>query len=154
MLGGTLARTLENFQGKNNSEAAAQLWQLYEVGRDFGLALRECSQAALNAVNFAHREAIELARRGLHLLEGLPDTPECEALELPLQTMLGLQLQVTRGYAAPDATRAYRRVKSAARTSVPHRYSPSCGDCGWPPRSARNCPSGSSPTNCTPWPDS
>src|SRR5262249_52732124 len=50
-------------------------------------------------------------RRGLHLLEALPETPERAALELPLQTMLGLQLQVTEGFAAPDARLAYCRAR-------------------------------------------
>jgi predicted ATPase len=45
------------------------------------------------------------------LLASLPETPERAALELPLQMALGLQLQVTEGYAAPAAERAYRRSR-------------------------------------------
>jgi predicted ATPase len=52
-----------------------------------------------------------LARRGLELLNALPETPARAALELPLQTTLGLQLQVTEGFAAPDAMPAYSRAR-------------------------------------------
>src|SRR5262249_51529539 len=64
---------------------------------------------------FAHREAAALARRGLALLQALPDTPERAAQELPLQTALGLQLQVTEGFAAPQAREAYTRALELCR---------------------------------------
>src|SRR5262249_42018971 len=64
---------------------------------------------------FAHREAIALARRGLLLLGALPEGPERAALELPLQTALGLQLQVTEGFAAPGAQQAYARARELCR---------------------------------------
>ncbi len=115
-LGAALARVLEGHHADAGAEAAAQLACLYEVGRDPGQAARHCARAADNAARvFAHREAAELARRGLRLLEGLPESDERAALELPLQTMLGLQLQVTRGYAAPEATRAYERARGLCR---------------------------------------
>jgi len=49
---------------------------------------------------------------GLRLLETIPPTPESVALELPLQTTLGLQFQVTQGYADPGAERAYSRARN------------------------------------------
>jgi predicted ATPase len=116
-LGGALARALEAHQGPRGPEAAAQLAYLYEVGRDHSRASRQCALAANNVARvFAHREAAGLARRGLRLLESLPVSPERDALELPLQTMLGLQLQVTQGYAAPEATRAYTRARDLCGT--------------------------------------
>jgi serine/threonine protein kinase/predicted ATPase len=109
-LGAALARALEDHHGAD-SPAAAELACLYEVGRDFGRAARHFWVAAQNTARvFAHHKAIELARRGLRLLEALPETPERAMLELPLQMTLGLQLQVIQGYAAPDAERAYRRA--------------------------------------------
>jgi predicted ATPase len=48
----------------------------------------------------------------LRLLEALPESPQRAALELPLQTTLGLQLQVTEGYAADAAGQAYRRARA------------------------------------------
>lgn len=107
-----LARSLEHHYGEGNSEAAAALACLYEVGRDFASAARQFWLAAQNAACiFAHREAVILARRGLQLLDYLPENPERDALELPLQTTLALQLQVTEGYAAPDARPAYSRAR-------------------------------------------
>ncbi len=111
-LAAALARALEARHGEQGPEAAAALACLYEVGRDFARAARQCYRAAKNAARvYAHQEAAELSRRGLRLLKGLPDTLERAGLELPLQTMLGLQLQVTQGYAAPEATRAYSRAR-------------------------------------------
>lgn len=107
-----LARTLEGYHGEQSSTAAAELACLYEVGRDFARAARQMYLAAQNAAQvFAHQEAITLARRGLRLLETLPDTPERGALELPLQTMLGMQLQITLGFAATEARQAYIRAR-------------------------------------------
>jgi predicted ATPase/tRNA A-37 threonylcarbamoyl transferase component Bud32 len=111
-----LARAVESHHGDGNLEAAAALACLYEEGRDFERAARQFCLAAQNAARvFAHREAVVLARRGLQLLDGLPDTSERAALELPLQTMLGLQLQMTEGFAAPDAKPAYNRARELCR---------------------------------------
>ena len=107
-----LAQALARRHAKDSTEAAAALACLYEEGRDFASAARQFWLAGQNAARvFAHREAVALARRGLHLLEALPETAERAALELPLQTMLGLQLQVTEGFAAPDARLAYCRAR-------------------------------------------
>lgn len=112
VLGATLARELESRMGATVAEAAAQLACLYEVGRDFTRAARHLYTAAQNAARvFAHQEAVELSRRGLRVLLALPESPERIKLEMPLQTMLGLQLQVTKGYAAPEATQAYGRAR-------------------------------------------
>ncbi len=104
--------------GDKHATHAAELAALFEAGRDFTSSARHLHLAAQNAARvFAHRDAIELARRGLALLEALPDSPECDALELPLQTTLGLQLQVTEGYAAPSAERAYERARELCQSS-------------------------------------
>lgn len=105
------ARTLEA-RHANDTEAAAELGCLYEAGRDLASAARQFGCAAENAARvFAHKEAIALAQRGLGLLKKLPPTDTHAALELSLQTMLGLQLQVTRGFADPDARQAYSRAR-------------------------------------------
>jgi predicted ATPase len=92
--------------------AAAELAILYEAGREFGRAADLFGAAAENASRvFAHREAAALAARGLGLLAGLPDTPERVAREFRLQMALGLQLQVTHGYAAPEVEWAYARAR-------------------------------------------
>jgi adenylate cyclase len=111
-LSAALAGTLEGHYGQGSSAIAAELGCLYEVGRDAGRAAWHFELAARNAARvFAHGEAIALAQRGLRLLETLPNKPARAALELPLQTILGLQLQVTEGYAAPAAKLAYSRAR-------------------------------------------
>jgi predicted ATPase len=114
-LGTSLATALDRHQGESNL-APAELACLYEVGRDFLRAARNFWIAAQNAATvFAHREATVLARRGLGLLDCLAETPERNELELPLQTTLGMQLQVTVGFAAREARQAYLRARELCR---------------------------------------
>ncbi len=111
-LGAALARALGSHHEQDSPTAAAELGCLFEVGRDFAQAARQFWTAAQNAARvFAHRDAVGLARRGLRLLASLPETPARAALELPLQMTLGLQLQVTEGYASPAAKEAYVRAR-------------------------------------------
>jgi adenylate cyclase len=113
-----LAEALARLNGTENPAAAAELACLYEAGRDFDSAARQFWLAAQNAARVsAHRESARLARRGLARLEALPGAPERVALELPLQTLLGLQLQVTEGFAAPEARKAYTRARELCRAA-------------------------------------
>jgi predicted ATPase len=59
----------------------------------------------------ANLEAINHFTRGLALLKTLPDTPERTRQELTLQIALGVPLQATRGFAAPEVERAYARAR-------------------------------------------
>jgi predicted ATPase len=107
-----LADALLALQNGQPGLTAAELALLYETGRAFGRAADLFHDAARNAGRvFAHREAARLARRGLGMLHGLPDTPERAAREFRLQLTLGLQLQVTDGYAAAGVEEAYTRAR-------------------------------------------
>jgi len=107
-----LASAVQRHHERDCAAVANELACLFEVGRDFPQAARRFRQAAQHAGRlFAHREAAALARNGLRVLGKLPPSPERDALELSLQTMLGLQLQVTHGFAAPDARTAYTRAR-------------------------------------------
>jgi predicted ATPase len=100
------------FHGKQNAAVAGELAVLFEAARDFGRAAGYFLQAAENAVRVsAHREAIVLARRGLEMHRSLPPSPERAEQELHLQLTLGLQLQITEGFAAPEARHAYARAR-------------------------------------------
>jgi predicted ATPase len=111
-LSAAVARAIEGHHRDGDPAVAAELGCLYEVARDFGRAGRQFGLAALNAGRVsAHREAVGLARRGLRLLDTLDESPERASLEFPLQVTLGLQLQVTQGYAAPEARDAYTRAR-------------------------------------------
>jgi predicted ATPase len=105
------ARALLMHHGEKSGHLAAELAMLFEAGRDHERAADHYQLAAENAARgFAHREAVALARRGLALLDKLPDSLERARRELPLQMTLGIQLQVVQGYAAPDAERTYDRA--------------------------------------------
>lgn len=107
------AGTLLSHYGEKSTGLAAELALLFEAARDPERAADYYLTAAGNASRiFAHHEAVALARRGLAQLELLPDTPERVRRELPLQVSLGVQLQVTRGYAAPEAERTYNRART------------------------------------------
>jgi predicted ATPase/predicted Ser/Thr protein kinase len=99
--------------GDQSESLAAELAMLFEAGRDYEHAADFYLLATQKAARiFAHLEAVELARRGLALLETLPDTPQRARRELPLQATLGVQLQVTEGYAAAQAEHTYARASA------------------------------------------
>ncbi len=107
------ARSLLNHHGENSSTLAAELALLFEAAHDQKNAAFHYLIAAENAARiFAHHEAVALARRGVEHLETLPATPDRARRELPLQVILGVQLQVVHGYAAPEAERTYLRAQS------------------------------------------
>ena len=58
----------------------------------------------------ANVEAISHLTRGLELLKTLPDSPEHARRELALQIDLGVPLRATKGFASPEAGRAYARA--------------------------------------------
>jgi predicted ATPase/predicted Ser/Thr protein kinase len=108
-----LARALQGHHSEDYPAVATDLACLYETGRDCARAAHHLYLAAQVAGRvFAHREALTLARRGLRLLGALPPSAERAALELPLQVMLGLQLQVTEGFATPQVRLAYERARA------------------------------------------
>jgi serine/threonine protein kinase/predicted ATPase len=119
------AKALLQFHGNKNSALATELALLFEAGRDFGRAVAHFLIAADNAARmFAPREAVALARRGLTLLNKLRDTPDRVRSELPLQMTLAIQLQVSFGYAAPEAERAYARARELCEQApeAPHLF--------------------------------
>lgn len=114
----SLADAWARHLGNEPSAFAAELACLYEAGREPALAARQFHLAAQHAAwVFAHRNAVALARRGLDMLAELHPSAERDVLELPLQTVLGLQLQVTEGYAARSAELAYERARTLCAAS-------------------------------------
>jgi predicted ATPase len=109
----TAAQALLDHYGDKSGDRAADLAVLFETARDPGRAADHYLIAAENAARvFAHHEAVAMARRGLAVLQTLPDTPERARRELPLQVTLGVQVQVVQGYAAPEAERIYARASA------------------------------------------
>jgi predicted ATPase len=60
----------------------------------------------------AHLEAISQLTMGLSVLQTLPETTERNEQELLLQIRLGPALMMTKGFAAPEAERAYARARA------------------------------------------
>jgi len=106
----------ENVYGERAGEIAAELAMHFERGRDYKRAAKYLQKAADNDIRrFAYREAVRLSRRGLELIERLPDTPERARQELHLHITLGMPLIATEGYAAPDVGTAYTRARELCR---------------------------------------
>ncbi len=102
----------EELYGERAREIAAELAMHFEQGANYKQAAKYLQQAAENDIRrFAYQEAVGLARRGLELLERLPDTPERAEQELRLQLTLGVPLIATEGYAAPDVGSVYMRAR-------------------------------------------
>jgi predicted ATPase len=94
------------------------------VGAEPELLARHCAEAGLleQAVDYWYRagrqslarsamnEAVEQLKRGLDLLETLPDTPEGRHRKLRIEVGLGAALSAARGPGAPETARAYARA--------------------------------------------
>ena len=102
----------QEFYGERAREIAAELAMHSELGSNYEQAAKYLQQAADNAMRrFAYREAVGLSRRGLELLERLPDTLERARQELCLQLTLGVPLIAIQGFAAPDVGSAYLKAR-------------------------------------------
>ncbi len=107
-----IAEQGEEVYGERAREIATGLAWHFERGRDYKRAAKYLQQAADNAIRrFAYREAVGLARRGLEVLERLPDTAERAEQELCLQLTLGVPLIATEGYAAPEVGSVYLKAR-------------------------------------------
>jgi DNA-binding winged helix-turn-helix (wHTH) protein/predicted ATPase len=110
-----LGQRLEVAYGAKADEIAAELALHFEQARDPARAAGYLGHAADRAArHFAHREAVDYLRRALRAVERLPET-ERAGHELRLQVRLGLQLQITKGFAAPEAQQAYLRARELFR---------------------------------------
>jgi predicted ATPase len=106
------AAALLGFHKEKIHPIAADLALLFKTARKFSRAADYFLLAAQNAANvFAYQEAVELSRRGLESLKGLPDSPEQTNQEMRLQITLGMSLIWVKGYAAPDVERAFTRAR-------------------------------------------
>ena len=107
-----VALVLEACYGERDASVANELALLWEAARDFARAADSFLQAAGNAAQInAHREAVQLAERGLAALLKLPETPERDGRELDLQLKLGFSLMYVLSWAAPEAGKAIHRSR-------------------------------------------
>lgn len=105
-----IGERLENAWGDRAGEKAAELAVHFEQARDWPRAVRHLRRAAESASKqYAHREAIDYLRRAITAVERLPDDERREH-ELPLLMSLAVNLQVTKGYAAPEVANLHERA--------------------------------------------
>jgi predicted ATPase len=105
------ARALLVHYGEQSPAVATELALLFEAARDPIQAATYFLHAAEHAVRVsASREAVVLARRGLALLQTLPDTPPRIRQERALLLALGVSLVATQGFASPDVEQTYVRA--------------------------------------------
>jgi DNA-binding winged helix-turn-helix (wHTH) protein/predicted ATPase len=97
---------------------AAELAMHFEKGRDYRRAVFYLQHAAENAEHrFANNETVELARRGLKLVEKLPREPEHMKQAIQLQTSFAVALAATHGYGFVEVERAYSRARELCQQS-------------------------------------
>jgi predicted ATPase len=107
-----IAEQGEEIYGERVNEIAAELAMHFERSSNYERAVKYLQRAAENAIRrFAYREAVALARRGLELLQRLPETPERTEQELWLLIALGTPLIAIEGYASPDVGSIYVRAR-------------------------------------------
>jgi predicted ATPase len=107
------AQALLGHYEDKGAAVAAELALLFEAARQPDRAVEYFLLAARNAGRvFAHQEAAGLARRGLALLEKLPDTPGRAEQELMLLLALGVSLVATQGFASPEVEQTYMRARA------------------------------------------
>ena len=106
----TLGLRLEEAFAGYAVEVAPELAMHFELGRDWPRALHHLRQAAAVASrHYAHREAVNYLRRALAALDRSPAAARAEH-ELALLKSLAVNLQVTRGFAAPEVREVHERA--------------------------------------------
>ncbi len=107
-----VAETLEGFYGEQRASVANELAALWEAGREYARAAEYFRLAAQQTSQvFATQEAAALARRGLAMVELLPDSRARREQELSLQIVLGNVLVATKGYASPEVEQTFSRAR-------------------------------------------
>ena len=94
-------------------EISTELAVHFERGHHYQKTAQYCEQAGRTAARRnAHTEAVGHFRKGLALLQVLPDTPERAQQELILCVALGSQLIVTHGFGYPEVEQVYSRAQT------------------------------------------
>jgi len=102
----------EEVYGERAVEIAGELAMHFERGRDYQRAAYYLKQSANNAIRrFAYQEAVDLARRGIELINHLPHTREVLSEALCLHLTLGVPLIAIEGYASPNVGEVYMKAR-------------------------------------------
>ncbi len=102
-LSSSVAAALERHYGSETPRISAQLAVLWEAAREPARSSHCSLVAAQRAAQLsAHREAVNLSRRGLQQLQSLPQDAERSRVELSFQTTLASSLFLVKGYGDPE----------------------------------------------------
>lgn len=118
-----VAQALEGFYGEQRAGVENELAVLCEAAREYARAADYFRLAAQQASQvFATQEAVALARRGLSMVEMLPDSRERREQEFSLQVVVANALIATKGNAAPEVEQTYSRTHELAQQlgETPH----------------------------------
>jgi DNA-binding winged helix-turn-helix (wHTH) protein/tetratricopeptide (TPR) repeat protein len=109
------ARWLETAHGPRTAEFASELADHFIRGREDEPAVRWSRAAAEHALSRgARREAVDHLHACLAVLARRPDLPDGRLHELAALTLLAPALTALKGWSAPEAEAAYRRVRELA----------------------------------------
>lgn len=98
----------EKVYGDRVGEIASELAVHFDQGRDWYRSVKYHLMAAENAARrSANKEAVALARRGLELINLLPESAERAEQEIRLRLILGASLMTIKGSAAPEVETVY-----------------------------------------------
>lgn len=107
-----IADTLELYFPQVARREPESLAHHYTCAEEFDKAIPHWESAARMAIDrAAHEEAHKHLGTAMDLLEKLPPGRKRMELELGLQLAMGLAMESTRGYAAPEVEKAYDRAR-------------------------------------------
>ena len=111
----SVAVRLQQAYGARADEISAELATHFSRGGDAARAVPHVLATARRAAGrHAHREALESARTGLHLLERLPAGPERDEWELGLLGVMGPALINIEGWTSQEGEDAFGRSRALA----------------------------------------
>ena len=105
------AEILEEEISDASQKQPALLAYHYTEGGNMEKAIPNWTTASKQSLSsFALREAVEQSRKGIRLLESLPESPQRAAQEVPLQTILGTALLSIHGYSDKRVRKVFTRA--------------------------------------------
>lgn len=113
---GKIGRAIEQIYAERLEGFYEMLAYHFDQGEVWDKAVSYLRQAGGRAIKkSAYAEAIVHLRKGLEVLQRLPETAESGELELELQFDLATSLIVFKGYTAPEVEQAYARAYELCR---------------------------------------
>jgi tetratricopeptide (TPR) repeat protein len=106
----------EQGYGTQAAEIAVELAVRFEQGRDYRRAIHYLRNAGEKAIRrCANQEAVNHLRKGLALVQTLPESAERTQQELMLQIALGRPLMAMKGWGDPEVITVYARARELCR---------------------------------------